>query len=150
LIIDLCSGYGGATLESKDDVIRIDLNREVKPTIHADVRHLPLIPQLKPDKLWMSPPCTYLSHARPIRQGIRANLDVVGACLEAVHYLEPKLWILENPNGRLRYFLGPPTLSIRYKAYDLKNKSTDLWSNNKKSLKRAFIPKEVSEMIATL
>jgi len=33
-------------------------------------------------------------------------LEIVGACLEAVVYLKPKLWLIENPRGRLRQFIG--------------------------------------------
>ena len=149
LIIDLCSGYGGFSQSFlREDVIKIDIDPKVKPDIIADVRYLPLKPKLKPKALLASPPCRFLSKARYFpRQGIQEALEIVGACLEAVPYLEPETWILENPKGRLRYFLGVPTHSIRYKSYDLKNKSTDLWSNQK-SLKRAFIPKEISQQIS--
>lgn len=149
MIIDLCSGYGGATQSFlRKDVITIDIDPKVKPDIIADVRFLPLRPRLKPKLLFSSPPCRFLSKARYFpRQGIQEALEIVGACLEAIPYLEPETWILENPKGRLRYFLGPPTHSINYKAYDLKNKRTDLWSN-KKSLKRAFIPKHISKQIS--
>ena len=60
-------------------------------------------------------------------------MKVAGACFEAVAYLKPKKWLIENPRGRLRH-LGPkkPNSSIFYSDFDgdyPAQKPTDLWGN---------------------
>jgi hypothetical protein len=66
------------------------------------------------------------------KKGIGRALTLVGSCLEAVAFLKPKKWLLENPKGRLRWFIGVPRQSIRYSDFDLTyqtQKPTDLWGN---------------------
>ena len=138
LCIDLCSGLGGFssafTLDPEYEVIKIELEKKFKPTIQADVRYLPLKADLRPDVLLASPPCqrfTLMSNFFP-KPGIRAALEIVGACLEAVPYLKPKMWAMENPQARLRWFIGIPRQTIRYSDYDMTYKAqkpTDIWGN---------------------
>jgi hypothetical protein len=62
--------------------------------------------------------------------GIKLAMELVGAAFEAVAYLKPKCWLIENPMGRLRWFLGTPKQTIRYSDYDLNykaQKKTDIW-----------------------
>lgn len=138
LCIDLCCGLGGFSsafeLDSSWEVVKIDFNKKFKPTICADVCHLPLKENLSPDCMLMSPSCERFSlmGAGWPKKGIAAALTLVGNCLEAVAYLKPKKWLLENPKGRLRWFIGVPRQSIRYSDYDLtyqSQKPTDLWGN---------------------
>ena len=147
MIIDICSGFGGGT-QAFDDVIRIDIDPKVKPDIVADVRYLPLSLGLRPDLLWMSPPCEKLSRADRTfpRPGSGDALRMVAACLDAICYLKPKKWIIENPKGHLEDFIPDYVATVKYPAYDMKNKTTRLWSNMK-SLKRAFIPRHISQSI---
>ena len=60
-------------------------------------------------------------------------MAIVGACLEAVVQLKPKAWLLENPKGRLRWFMPvPPKSTVNYCDYDQYYrtvKATDLWGN---------------------
>ena len=59
-------------------------------------------------------------------------MQVVGACFEAVAVLKPERWLVENPRGRLRWFIGTPKQTIRYSDYDMKyrwKKQTDFWGN---------------------
>ena len=45
MILDLCSGLGGASqafVDANDEVVRIDIDRGFKPTIQADVQYLPI------------------------------------------------------------------------------------------------------------
>lgn len=115
-------------------MVTIELNKKFKPTICADVRYLPLKADLKPDVLLASPECgkfSLMSNFFP-KPGIRGALELVGACLEAVPYLKPKKWVMENPQGRLRWFIGIPRTTIRYSDYDMTykvQKPTDLWGN---------------------
>ena len=145
--IYLCSGLGGQVLD--DETVRIDVDRSVKPTIQADVRFLPLRPDIRPGTLLMTPPCTYLSKAwQPWpRKGIRWNLDVVGACLEAIPYLKPKKWVLENPQGYLRRLIGEPQGEARWAADDLMKKDEDFWTNDARALRRAIMPKEITQRL---
>lgn len=139
LCIDLCAGLGGFSSAFKEDpdweVVTVEINKKQKPTICADVRHLPLRANLKPDCLLMGPPCERNSIAcsQWPKKGIGLSLEVVGACLEAVVFLKPKAWLLENPKGRLRWFIPvPPKSTVNYCDYDQYYKTvkaTDLWGN---------------------
>jgi hypothetical protein len=132
----LCAGKKGFSQAFTDgyEVVTIDIDKKLKPTIQADVNHLPLRKKLNPDVLLMSPACdnfTLMSNQWP-KNGIKEALTLVGSCLEAVNYLQPKKWLMENPKGRLRWFIGKPTNSIYYSDYDFNYKAqkpTDLWGN---------------------
>ncbi len=147
MIIDLCCGLGRFPGQ---DVVSIDINPKVRPTIVADVRHLPLRRALKPALVHASPPCKYFSLARARRygydeQGIAESLRIVAACFEAFRWLEPRTWTLENPRGMLKRLL-PSNIEIEYAAYDYKKKATNFWSNNR-ALKRSIIPQDVRQRI---
>jgi site-specific DNA-cytosine methylase len=135
MIIDLCSGEGGfsqAFKQAGQEVITIDIDRGFKPTIQADVRFLPLRENLQPDLLFLAPPCNHFSVAGlgfgwP-RRGIQRALEIVGACLEAVAWLNPKYWIMENPRGMLRVAIGKPAMETSFSQWgDRRRKLTDLW-----------------------
>jgi hypothetical protein len=138
LCIDLCAGLGGFSaafkLDNSWEVVTVDLEKKFKPTIQADINYLPLKESLSPDCLLMSPSCERFSlmGAGWPKHGIGRALSLVGSCLEAVAFLKPKKWLLENPKGRLRWFIGVPRQSIRYSDFDLtyqSQKPTDLWGN---------------------
>jgi len=136
ICVDLCSGKGGFSQAFNNhenwEVVTIDIARKFKPTIIADVCHLPLRQNLQPDVLLASPPCERFSiacHSFP-KIGIKKAMELVGACFEAVAYLKPKHWLIENPMGRLRWFLGKPPMTIRLCDYGTPYKKlTDLWGN---------------------
>jgi len=138
LCIDLCAGLKGfsqAFEESNDwEVVTIEINKKQKPSICGDVRYLPLRKDIKPDCLLASPPCQRFSIACPEwpKIGIKKAMELVGAVFEAVAWLNPKYWLVENPAGRLRWFLGTPKQTIRYCDYDFNYKTikkTDFWGN---------------------
>jgi hypothetical protein len=57
-------------------------------------------------------------------------MEIVGSCFEAVAVLKPKHWLIENPMGRLRWFLGKPPQTIRLCDYGSPyRKLTDLWGD---------------------
>jgi hypothetical protein len=135
LCIEFCSGKKGGSQAFIDyEVVTIDIEKKFKPTIVADVNYLPLKQRLNPDVLLMWPPCdrfNLMSNQWP-KVGIKEALTIVGSCLEAVNYLQPKKWLLENPKGRLRWFIGKPAQTIYYSDYDFNYKAqkpTDLWGN---------------------
>ena len=144
--IYLCSGLGGQKCD--DDTITIDIDPYVKPDIVADVRYLPLRPGLKPKTLLMSPPCTYFTYARPFpRPGVGEAFAILGACFEAVNYLKPDTWILENPKNHLQRVIGKPKYGIRWKAADFQSMH-NFWGNRKTS-RRSKIPAEITQFLLT-
>lgn len=138
LVIDLCAGLGGFSQAFKNDseyeVVTVELNKKQRPTICADVRYLPFKKGIEPVLLLASPPCNHFSLAclQFPRVGVKQALEIVGACFEAVAYLKPKRWLIENPRGRLRAIIGKPPQTIRYSDYDTgmkMMKTTDFWGN---------------------
>jgi len=150
MIVDLFCGLGRFPGEN---VVSIDVQRKVKPTIIADVRYLPLRAKLRPRLVHASPPCKYFSYGS-IRKygynekGLGESLRLVAACFDAFAYLEPDTWTLENPNGLLRRIV-PPNAKTHYTAYDLTHKETDFWSDNRE-LKRALIPLDIRQKILSV
>lgn len=136
LCVDLCAGKKGfsqAFAKELDwEVVTIDINKKFKPTIQGDICNLPLKRELQPDVFLASPPCERFSvacHSWP-RVGIKKGMEMVGACFEAVAFLKPKHWLIENPMGRLRWFLGNPPQTVRLCDYGTPYKKlTDLWGN---------------------
>ena len=143
--IDLCSGRGFWG----EDTIRIDIDPSVKPDIIADVRYLPLRSGIRPDKVFATPPCTYLSKARQWRYGFNPlgmaeAFDIFSACLREFVRLEGKTFVWEWGTN-LEKMLGH-RISFTYDKADIRNATTTFYSNNK-GLKRAKIPKEVRQAI---
>ena len=136
LCIDLCSGLEGMSQAFKRaegwQVVTIDIERKFNRTIVAGIRFLPLRANVEPEALLAGPPCERFSvacHTWP-KMGIKLAMELVGACLEAVAYLKPKHWLIENPMGRLRWFLGTPAQTVRLCDYGTEyQKKTDLWGN---------------------
>jgi len=148
----LCCGLGRFQVKD-EDVISIDVQRKVKPTIIADVRYLPLRPKLRPRLCHASPPCKYFSYAQFFHRqydpgGIAESLRLVAACFDAFAWLEPKTWTLENPIGLLGKIL-PTDIETMYSSYDYPKKRTCFWSNNR-ALKRAIIPQDVRQKILSV
>ena len=149
--VDLCSGLGGfseAFVVRGHDVIRIDNDpkfKKVPNTIIGDIRDIKSIIRQKPhltikspDVLLMSPPCNRFSIAschhhwtkqgEPKHKGTIDSMRIVFWCLDAVDYLNPKYWILENPRGMLRKILGKPSITTFFASWgELHYKPTDLW-----------------------
>ena len=136
LCLDLCCGLGGFSKAFKDnpdwEVVTVDIERKFKPTIQADVRFLPFRNNIQPEVLLASPPCERFSiacHTWP-KIGIMKAMELVGATFEAVARLKPKEWLIENPQGRLRWFLGKPPQTIRLCDFgSTYEKKTDLWGS---------------------
>lgn len=84
-----------------------------------------------------APPCTAFAGSGaqywPAKDASGETLEgiaLVDACLRLVAVCRPAWWALENPVGRLRRWLGPPTLSFNPCDYgDPYTKRTLLWGN---------------------
>lgn len=117
-VVDLFSGSGSATKAFKDRghrVITVDINPKLKPDIVADVRYLPFADGFRPDVVWASPPCQDFSTmnfkaSRRNKAGgwPEAGMETVAAAHDAIAYLNPRWWVLENVVGAKKWF-GAPT-----------------------------------------
>lgn len=78
-----------------------------------------------------NPPCTMFSLARTrakTPRDIVGALSVVSACLRIMHVARPKFWVIENPMGLLRKYMGPPKITVQpYWFGESYSKRTDLW-----------------------
>ena len=135
-IIDLCSGLGGfsqAFLNRGHDVIRIDNNPKFKDVPHTTIMDIRYIRNCgldihpgKVDILLMSPPCNHFSLAStyihwsktgiPTKETV-CHIRIVYWCLDAVDYLRPKYWLIENPRGQIKRVLGEPDWKIYLGSY---------------------------------
>lgn len=102
-MLDLCCGLGGASSAMRARgwrVVSVDNLIDVKPTIVADVRALPLR-CFQLDLLWASPPCAEFSLWRlPWKQAIRLrrepDLSISYAIRAEIDRWAPRFWIVEN------------------------------------------------------
>jgi site-specific DNA-cytosine methylase len=112
LILDLCGGTGSWSkpyIEAGYDVRIVD-----KLTTGEDVRFLN-IPKRQVRGVLAAPPCTHFSSAgarwwqEKGDAAVLEGLAVVDACIRIITMCKPEWWALENPEGRLRKFLGSPS-----------------------------------------
>lgn len=80
-----------------------------------------------------NPPCTMFSLARTTAKtprDIEGALSVVSGCLRLIYTCKPKFWVMENPMGLLRQYMGRPKITIQpYWFGDSWSKKTDLWGD---------------------
>ncbi len=81
-----------------------------------------------------APPCTMFAAAgnrwKRSDDDYRQALAIVDACLRMVAVCRPVWWALENPRGKLRRWLGPPTMIFDPCDFgDPWTKKTLLWGN---------------------
>jgi site-specific DNA-cytosine methylase len=138
-VLDLFVGLGGfssAFDSDKWEVVTVDIEERFDPTLCADVFNL------RPSDLsaWdfdvvlASPPCSEFSPA----QNLNGEHDPDGDAIALVHHaiglakgLDPAYWMLENPRGRLRSYIGLPESTVTYCQYgEQRMKPTDLWGEH--------------------
>lgn len=81
-----------------------------------------------------APPCTVFAASgnrwKRTDEEMAAGLALVDACLRLVVACKPAWWALENPRGKLRRYLGPPTLVFDPCDFgDAWTKKTILWGD---------------------
>lgn len=125
-ILHLCANTGSDSkpyFESGYNVVLVD---EI-----IDVRTF--IPPQDVYGIIANPPCTQFSLARTTAKtprDIRGALEIVSACFRIIYMTRPKFWIMENPKGLLRKYIGQPKITIQpYWFGDSYSKQTDLWGN---------------------
>lgn len=129
ILLDLCSGTGAWSEPWRvtHQVLRYDIEAGL------DVRLLQK-PQLPIDCILAAPPCTHFAYsgARWFKakgdSALLEGLSVVDACLRLVYVSNPRVWCLENPQGRLQNYLGKPQATFDPCDYgDPYTKKTWLW-----------------------
>lgn len=126
IILDLCGGTGNWSRPYKE--AGYDVRVVTLPDY--DVREYKL-----PDEpiygILAAPPCTMFSLARTTAKTPRdldKGMEAVRACLEIIWKAQPSFWVMENPKGLLRKFMGKPAFEFDASEFgETYNKATDLW-----------------------
>lgn len=149
LILDLCGGTGAWSAPYREagycvEVVDMRDGRDVRllQRIRAGVRGI-----------LAAPDCTDLAGsgarwwAEKGDAALLEALSLVDACVRIAWVQQPAWWSLENPVGRLTWFLGPPRMSFDPADYgDPYTKRTLLWGSFTCPLKRRVIATEGSKM----
>jgi hypothetical protein len=137
--LDLFCGLGGFSQAFADadrwQVTTVDIEAEFAPDIQADVLELrPSDFDVEYDVVLASPPCKEFSPAQNLNGAHTPAGDAVALAFHTVGLirgLDPQFWLLENPRGQLRSFLGRPTATVTYCQYgEAHMKPTDLWGEH--------------------
>lgn len=147
-VLSLCD-YTGAWsqpyVDAGYDVLRVDIKRG------QDVRLLQHVGPVR--GILAAPPCTHFASsgarwwAEKGEEAILDGLAVVDACCRIVLAHSPVWWVLENPVGRLRDYLGEPAMAFDPCDYgDPYTKRTLLWGQFKAPARRPVEAVEGSRM----
>ena len=146
--LDLFCGLGGFSQAFADSerwqVTTVDIDERFAPDIQADVLDLrPSDFDTEFDVVLASPPCDVFSLANtrsrywddvrdvPTDEKSREHVALVFHTVGLIRALAPDYWVLENPRGRLRWYLGEPRATVTYCQYgEDYQKPTDLWGQH--------------------
>jgi hypothetical protein len=148
-VLSLCdfTGTWSAPYEAAGyDVRRVDIRRGEDVRLFKALSH--------PVRgILAAPPCTHFAAsgarwwADKGQDAILEGLAVVDACLRIVAVHRPLWWVLENPVGRLRDYLGEPAMAFDPSDYgDPYTKRTLLWGQFAKPMKCPVEATEGSKM----
>jgi hypothetical protein len=153
-VLSLCDYTGAWSKPYRDagyDVRQVDIKHG------DDVRLFKALPHPVRGIL-AAPPCTHFASsgarwwAEKGTEALQDGLALVDACLRAVVVHRPQWWVLENPIGRLRDYLGEPRLMFDPSDYggwcaaDNYTKKTCLWGHFNTPLKRPIEASDGSRM----
>lgn len=137
-VLSLCDESGVISepyREAGYDVLRVDLSNG------ADVRLFKALPY-RVRGVIAQPPCTHLANsgarwwAGKGEDALLEAMAVVDACMRIVLVHNPVWWVLENPVGRLRDYIGEPRMTFDPCHYgDPYTKKTLLWGQFAEPLK---------------
>lgn len=149
LILDLCGGTGAWSAPYVEAGYLVHL----VTLPEKDVRLFEFPLRLPVHGVLAAPPCTHLasSGARWWKEkgegALLESLSIVDACLRLVVLCQPVWWVLENPVGRLKHYLGAPKLLFNPCDYgDPYTKKTCLWGNFNTPRVTPVTPDEGSKM----
>lgn len=142
IILDLCAGTGAWSKPYRDN--GYDVRLITLPMFDITDKYVQeQCVNLKPYGILVAPPCTMFSLARmnaKTPRDLESSMKIVIACLNIIwgcqykinkptaHKTILKFWVLENPNGFLKYFLGNPMFEFNpYDFADMYKKKTHLW-----------------------
>ena len=131
-VLDLCTEFASETAAFKDrghEVITLGIEGDVD--IKCDIRQYFPSKDDKYDVIFFHPPCPEFSIAN-YRLGAckdrHPDMSIVWAGQRIINTLNPKYWIMENPRGCMRYFVGKPQYTINYGDFGhYSQKPTDIW-----------------------
>ena len=145
-ILSLCDYSGTWSKPYRDagyDVIQVDLKHG------HDIRDFKVLPHPVRGIL-AAPPCTEFSVSgnrfwkeKDEDGRTAAALQLVDACMRIIVAHSPQWWVLENPVGRLKHWIGPAKMYFNPCDYgDPYTKKTGLWGH--------FSPPTMHKVEATL
>jgi len=167
-MLDLCCGLGGASSAMRARgwrVVTVDNHTDVRPSVCADVRALPLKP-FALDLLWASPPCESFSVQRlPFGNCAAAkargvDLSVPRAVRGIIDTWAPRVWMVENVWAAEPWFtplFGLPILrlpghfvwsNIALLVSKMKHRKRDYWDKmphgRRRYLQLSLVPEALS------
>lgn len=147
-VLDLFAGLRGWSDPWKargHEVLTLDLDPAFDSDLQMDIREFAENPlswlPWEPDVILASPPCESFSvmtigrnwtkEHEPKTDKARLALEIVETTVELIRYLDPKVWVMENPRAKLRK-LEPvkdfDRVTVTYCQYgEPFMKPTDLW-----------------------
>lgn len=146
-ILDLCGGTGSWSWpynQAGYDVRVISLPMDVRKLERQDL-------PAKAHGVLCAPPCTVFANSgarwKRSEEDMLKGLSVMDACLRVCTITDPEFWALENPVGKMRRYLGDPTLTFDPCDFgDPYTKKTLLWGKFNLPVKTPVEPTEGSKM----
>ena len=139
IILDLCGGTGSWSKPYKEngyDVRVIDPQEWLEDDFETEDVRLFKKPKEEIYGILSAPPCTHFSGSgarhwkKKGKEPLLEGLSVVDACLRIALITKPKFWVLENPVGRLKHYIGDAKCTFQpYEYGDAYSKRTCLWGN---------------------
>ena len=139
IILDLCGGTGSWSSpyrENNYDVRVIDPQEWIEDDFGTGDVRLFKKPKEKIYGILAAPPCTHFSGSgarhweKKGKEPLLEGLSVVDACLRIIFITKPKFWVLENPVGRLKHYIGDAKCTFQpYEYGDAYSKRTCLWGD---------------------
>lgn len=127
------------------EVLTLDFDNQFNPDICENILDIPIefFDDYKFDYVWASPPCNAFSVAvigknwnydnTPKNDVARTGLRILEKTLEIINRINPKIFFIENPRGKMRKMFCMQNLhrhTVTYCQYgDFRQKPTDIFSN---------------------
>jgi len=139
IILDLCGGTGSWSKPYTDngyDVRIIDPQEWLEDDYGTGDVRLFKKPKEQIYGILSAPPCTHFSGSgarhweKKGKEPLLEGLSVVDSCLRIILITKPKFWVLENPVGRLKHYIGDCKCTFQpYQYGDAYSKRTCLWGD---------------------